>query len=87
MSIYSKARAKITIATVFTCLGIIVGLWLLLFATDYIMYRNDMPILFSKTKIEDIDGKHITIEQGLGYYVVMNEENLSELYLFGKKIK
>ena len=86
MSIYSKARAKITIGTVCTCLGIIVGLWLLLFVTDYIMFKNNMPILFCKTKVEEIDGKHITIENGLGYYVIIDEQNVSQLYVFGRKI-
>ena len=87
MSIYSKARAKITISTVLISLGIIVSMWLLLFVTDYIMYKNNMPLLFSTTKIEDIDGKHIIIETGLGYYVIMDENTISEMYLFKYKIK
>ena len=87
MSIYTKARAKITISTVLISLGIIVGFWLLLFVTDYIMYKNNMPILFASTKIQDIDGKHIITENGLGYYVITNDENTQELYLFGHKIK
>lgn len=84
MGIYTKARAKITIGTVLVSLGIIVGLWLLLFATDYIMYRNNMPMLFSTTKVNE---QHVTMEQGLGYYVITNTENVSEFYLFGHKIK
>lgn len=87
MSIYSKARTKITINTVLISLGIIAACWLLLFVTDYIMFKNNMPILFSKTTIQEQNGKHITIENGLGYYVIMNENNVSELYLFGHKIK
>lgn len=87
MSIYSKARAKITIGTVLISLGIIVGCWLLLFVTDYIMFKNNMPMLFSRTRIEEQNGKHITVENGLGYYVIMDENNVSELYLFGHKIK
>jgi len=87
MSIYTKARAKITISTVLISLGIIVGFWSLLFFTDYIMYKNDMPILFATTKVEDINGRYITIENGLGYYVITNENNVQELYLFGHKIK
>ncbi len=84
MSIYSKARAKITIGTVLISLAIVVGAWLLLFTTDYIMYRNNMPMLFSVTKVNE---QHVTTEQGLGYYVIMNQENVSEFYLFGHKIK
>ena len=84
MSIYSKARAKITIGTVLISLAIVVGAWLLLFTTDYIMYKNDMPMLFSATKVNE---QHVTTEQGLGYYVIMNQENVSEFYLFGHKIK
>ena len=87
MSIYSKARTNITISTVCVSLGIIVGLWLLIFITDYLMFKNDMPILFSTTTIEEIEGKHITIETGLGYSVITNENNESELYVFGNKIK
>lgn len=85
MSIYSKARAKITTSTVLLSLGIIIGLWLLLFVTDYIMFRNNMPLLFSSTKVEDISGKRVTIESGLGYYVI-SDESKTELYLFGNKI-
>ena len=75
MSIYSKERTKITIGTVLISLGIIVGFWALLFVTDYIMFSLDMPILFSKTKIQDQNGKYITIETGLGYYVIMKDNN------------
>ena len=87
MSIYSKARTSITISTVLISLGIIIGLWLLIFVTDYLMFKNDMPTLFSTTTIEEIDGGHITIETGLGYYVITNESNVSELYIFGNRIK
>lgn len=87
MSIYSKERTKITIGTVLISLCIIVSFWLLLFITDYIMFKLGMPILFSKTKIQEQNDKYITIETGLGYYVIMQEDNVSEFYLFGNKIK
>jgi len=87
MSLYSKARIKITISTVGISLAIVIGLWLLLFVTDYIMYKNNIPMLFSVTKIKEANGEHITVETGLGYYVIMDENNVSELYLFGHKIK
>lgn len=86
MSIYSKERTKITISTVLASLGIIIGIWLLLFVTDYIMFKNDMPLLFSTTEIQEQGDKHVTIETGLGYYVMKDENNVSELYLFGNKI-
>ena len=87
MSVYSRARVRITIGTVCISLGIIVGLWLLLFGVDYLMYKNNKPILFGTTKVEEIDGNYITVEKGLGYYVITDEINASELYLFGYKIK
>ena len=87
MSIYSKERAKITVRTVVTSLGIIIGIWALLFVTDYIMYKSNMPLLFSKTHIEEKESGHMTIENGLGYYVIKDENSNSELYLFGWKIK
>ena len=87
MSIYSKERTKITIGTVLISFGIIIGAWLLLFVTDYIMYINGMPLLFSKTHIEEKESGHITIENGIGYYVIKDDNNNSELYLFGHKIK
>ena len=87
MSIYTKARAKITIGTVVVSLAIVIGAWLLLFVTDYVMYKNNMPMLFSKTKVEEIDGKHYSVESGLGYYVITDTNNESELFIFGKKIK
>ena len=87
MSIYSKARVKITIGTIFIALDVVVGLWLLLFGVDYIMYKNNRPILFGTTKVEEISGKYITVENGLGYYVITNEANATEFYVFGHKIK
>lgn len=87
MSIYSKERAKITVRIVVTSLGIIIGIWALLFVTDYIMYKSNMPLLFSKTHIEEKESGHMTIENGLGYYVIKDENSNSELYLFGWKIK
>ena len=87
MSIYSKARIKVTIITVLICMSIIVGSWLLLFVTDYIMFKNNMPILFSVTKVEERNGEYITLESGLGYYVIIYGDNTSELYLFNRKIK
>lgn len=87
MSIYSKERTKITIGTVLISLGIIAGFWTLLFVTDFVMFSLDMPILFSKTTIQEQNGEYVTIETGLGYYVIMQENNVSEFYLFGNKIK
>lgn len=87
MSIYSKERTKVTVGTVLISLGIIACFWLLLFVTDYIMFKLDMPILFSKTTIQEQNGKYITIETGLGYHVVIQENNVSEFFLFGNKIK
>lgn len=87
MSIYTKARAKITIGTVLISLSIIAGVWLFLFGVDYMMYINDRPILFGTTRIEDINGVHVITESGLGYYVITNGEEASELYVFGHKIK
>jgi len=51
------------------------------------MYKNDMPLLFAKTEIREIQEKRVTVESGLGYYVIMDENNLSEMFLFGYKIK
>lgn len=87
MSIYTKERVKVTVGTVLISLAVIIGFWALLFATDYVLYRNKLPLLFSKTSVQDIDGKHYTIENGLGYYVITNTENVPEFYLFGNKIK
>ena len=87
MGIYTKSRIKITVGTVLISLGVILGLWGLLFVTDYIMFVNNKPIIFSATSIEEINGEYITIEKGLGYYVITSKENVSELYLLGEKIK
>ena len=87
MGIYTKSRIKITVGTVLISLGIILGLWGLLFVTDYIMFVNNKPIIFSRTSIEEINGEYITIENGLGYYAITSEKNAPELYLLGKKIK
>lgn len=87
MGLYSKERTKITLGTILISLGIIASFWLLLFVTDFVMFNLDMPMLFSKTKIQEQNGKYIAIETGLGYYVITQQNNLSEFYLFGNKIK
>ena len=87
MSIYSKERTKITINTILISLAVIVGLWLLLFVTDYILYKNGVPMIFSKMEIKEENGNHVTIETGLGYYSIVEENNTPELYLFGYKIQ
>lgn len=87
MSRYSKERAKITIGTILISLAIIVGLWLMLFLADYTMYKNEKPIIFGNTKIQDLDGTRITMENGLGYYVITNGSDVPQMYLFGYKIK
>ncbi len=87
MSIYSKARTKITISTILISLAVIVGSWLLLFGTDYILFKNNLPILFSKTEIQEQVGERTITDTGLGYYVITDENNVSQMYLFGHKIK
>lgn len=87
MSIAGRERSKITFLTVIMSLGIIVLLWSLLFVTDYIMFKKNMPTIFSKTTVKDAtDNRHEIYEQGLFYYVV-TENNNREMYLFNKKIK
>lgn len=87
MSIYTKARAKITISTIVISLGVIVGIWLFLFGVDYMMHINGRPILFGTTNIEDINGVPVITESGLGYFVITSGNNAPELYVFGYKIK
>lgn len=87
MSIYARARVKITFGTVLVSLVTILSVWLLLFGVDYVMFTNNMPILFGTTKVEDVDGQHVITEKGLGYYAITRGENAPELYLFGHKIK
>lgn len=87
MGIYTKERVKITVATILTALGVIIGIWLLIFGTDYVLFRMDKPLLFSTTKVKEVDGKHYIVETGLGYYVIKDTENVGEFFVFGKKIK
>ena len=87
MNRYTKARIKVLVITIFATLGIILAMWLGLFVTDYIMYKNDRPMLFAETRVEDINGKRVIVEQGIGYYIITNDQNVAELYLFGHKIK
>lgn len=87
MSIYAKRRVKITLSMLLVAVGIVVGFWSLLFVTDYIMFKNNMPILFATNTVEEVDGVYVMTEKGLGYYVITGENNVSELYLFGHKVK
>lgn len=87
MSIYSKVRIKLTIVTVMVSLSIIIGGWLFLFTTDYIMFRNNVPMLFATTKVEEIKDERITVESGLGYYVILYGNGAKEFYLLNHKIK
>ena len=57
-----------------------------LFVTDFVLFKNNMPLLFSKAKVEEIEGRHYTIERGLGYYVITDTDNVPQLYVFGNKI-
>lgn len=85
MSIYTKARAKITLSTVIISLSVVVGLWLCAFITDYIMYRNNMPGIFSMTKVTTVNDERITYEQGLGYNV-KTVDGKAQMYLLGYEI-
>ena len=87
MDIYKKERTKITIGTIIISLAIIVGIWTCLFVTDLLLFENDMPMLFVKTKIDDSRDKRITTEVGLGYYAHHIGLETEELYLFGTRIK
>ena len=87
MGIYTRARIKITVITIASILGVIIGIWAILFTTDYIMFKNGYPLLFAITKVEEIEDKHIITESGLGYYVIQNEQDTPKLYLFGRKVK
>lgn len=87
MSFRKKEGAKITIGTIFVSLSIVCILWLCLFITDYVMYKNNKPTLFSIVKVQEIEGKHVTYERGLGYYVYVDANGVSEMYLLGRKIK
>ena len=87
MSIYSQSRVKITLSTVLISLSIVIALWLLLFIPDYILFKNNMPILFGTTKVEDVNGVHVITESGLVYYVITIGNNVPELYVFGNKVK
>ena len=86
MSIYSKERTKVTIGTVLISLGIIASFWLLLFVTDYIMFRNNKPTVFTNSHVEQTENGKITYEDGAFYYVVTNEKEQKTLYLFNNKI-
>ena len=87
MGIYARARVKITVLTVIISIGVIIGFWSVLFVTDYIMFKNEFPLLFATSTVKEINGEHIITESGLGYYVIKNDTDTPELYLFGHKVK
>lgn len=87
MSIIGRERGKITFLTVIISLGIIIIFWTCLFVTDYIMYKNNMPCVFSKTYVEDTKQGHKIYECGLFYYVLTNESGTKEMYLFENYVK
>ena len=87
MDIYKREKAKITVSTVVISLAIVAVLWLCLFITDYIMFSIGNPTIFSRRKVKDVETGHRTYENGIGYNVIIDEENKSTMYLFGREIK
>ena len=62
---------------------IILGLWLLLFTTDYILYKNDhKPFIVLKTDKKEYQDGYVITYTGLGYKVIEYNRETIKKFIF-----
>lgn len=84
---YVRKIVNVCLITISVLTLLICVLWCCLFTTDYIMYKNNKPTVFTNTHVETTENGRVVYEDGAFYHVVMNEKQERTLYLFNKKIK
>lgn len=88
---YRNARIresiKVCLITIFVMGLLVCVLWSCLFITDYIMYKDNKPTVFTNTHVESTENGRIVYEDGAFYHVVINENQERTLYLFNNEIK
>lgn len=85
--IYVREMLKVCLLTIFVLALLVSILWGCLFATDYMMFKNNKPTVFTTSHIETTENGRVSYEDGLGYHVVTSENEERTLYLFNKEIK
>ena len=84
--IYFFEIVKVLAVAIFVLALFVCVLWGCMFITDYIMFRNNRPTVFTNSHVEQTENGKITYEDGAFYYVVTNEKEQKTLYLFNNKI-
>ena len=84
--IYLKEILKRIFRIIVVVGAILAVLWCVIFAVDYVLYKNSKQTIFTITKIENEKEGYTTIQKGLGYKYVIENEN-TKLFVFGKEIK
>ena len=82
-----REKIKTLFTTIIVTLVVIVLLWGCLFVTDYMMFVNSRPTVFTNSRIETTENGKKIYEEGICYKIVTDELNNKTLYLFSKEIK
>ena len=82
-----REKIKTLVTTILVTLIVIVLLWGCLFVTDYMMFINSKPTVFTNSRIETTEAGKKIYEEGLCYKIVTDELNNKTLYLLNKQIK
>lgn len=82
-----REKIKTLVTTILVTLVVIVLLWGCLFVTDYMMFTNSKPTVFTNSRIETTETGKKIYEEGLCYKIVTDELNNKTLYLLNKQIK
>ena len=82
-----REKIKTLVTTILVTLIVIVLLWGCLFVTDYMMFINSKPTVFTNSRIETTEAGKKIYEEGVCYKIVTDELNNKTLYLLNKQIK
>lgn len=84
--IYLREILKVSSITILVLALLVCILWVCLFITDYNMFKNRKPTVFTNSHVETTENGRVIYEDGLFYHVVTNEKEERTLYLFNKEV-
>ena len=82
-----KEKIKTVLTTIVASMFVIVFLWACLFVTDYMLYTNSKPTIFTNSRMEKTEVGNKIYEEGICYTIVTDEKDNRTLYLFNKEIR
>ena len=84
--IYLREILKVILITILVLALLVCILWGCIFITDYHMFRDNKPTVFTNSHIETTENGRVIYEDGLFYHIVTNEKEERTLYLFNKEV-